>query len=209
MLLNVIKALLIGICSSLPLGPIAIFTLQKSLTEGRRAGFLTGLGAATVDTLYAMIAVFALAAVESWFNTHRPTIILCGGLLLIIVGASITFSNPFRSFSREEGPSYSAKDYLKSVLMGLSNPGAIFVMFALMAFFNVSVEAHDFRVAPIILGVSAGAIAFWYFFSWFFSKFKEKIKLGNVLWVNRASGILIMIIGIAFLADGAMQLIFT
>lgn len=209
MLLNVIKALLIGICSSLPLGPIAIFTLQKSLTEGRRAGFLTGLGAATVDTIFAMISVFALAAVESWFNSHRPTIILCGGIILILVGASITFSNPFRNFNKESGPSYSAKDYLKAVLMGLSNPGAIFVMFTLLAFFNVSVEANDFRVAPIILGVSAGAIAFWYFFSWFFSKFKDKIKLGNVLWVNRASGAVIIIIGIAFIADGAMQLIFS
>ncbi len=209
MLLNVIKAFLIGICASLPLGPIAIFALQKSLTQGRRAGFLTGLGAATVDTIFAMIAVFALAAVESWFETHRATIVLGGGLLLVVLGATITFSNPFKSFSKDEGPSYSAKDYLKAVLMGLSNPGAIFVLFALMAFFDVSVEAHDFRVAPIILGVSAGAIAFWYGFSWFFGSFKKSIRLSNILWMNRASGVLIMIIGLAFLADGAMRLIFS
>ena len=51
MLFDVLKGFLTGICASVPLGPIAIFVIQKSLSDGHRSGFLTGLGATTVDTI--------------------------------------------------------------------------------------------------------------------------------------------------------------
>ena len=61
MLLDILKAFLVGLCASAPLGPMAILVLQKSLSGGHRAGFFTGLGATFTDTLYSVIAIFALA----------------------------------------------------------------------------------------------------------------------------------------------------
>ncbi len=54
MLLEILKAFIIGICASAPLGPVAILVLQKSICYGHKAGFTTGLGASLVDTAYAM-----------------------------------------------------------------------------------------------------------------------------------------------------------
>ena len=58
---NILKAFLVGFAASVPVGPVAILVVQKSLSKGHRAGFVTGLGASVVDTLFAVIAVFALA----------------------------------------------------------------------------------------------------------------------------------------------------
>ena len=49
-LLNIIKGFIIGICASVPIGPIAIFVIQQSLSKGHKAGFVTGMGATIVDT---------------------------------------------------------------------------------------------------------------------------------------------------------------
>ena len=42
MFISILKAFIIGICASAPIGPIAILVIQKSLSKGHKAGFITG-----------------------------------------------------------------------------------------------------------------------------------------------------------------------
>lgn len=209
MMLDILKGLLIGICASVPLGPIAILVLQKSLSEGHRAGFMAGLGACLVDTLYAVIAMFALAFAESFIEDHRILIMVGGGIIVILLGCSMAFKDPFRKMKEEhQTPSYSLKDFFQAVIMGISNPGAIFVIFALFAFFGIQLEPHDFRVAPILLSLSGGSTLYWFLFSWAFSRFRKNFKLSTLLWLNRAAGVIVIIIGIALVAEGVLDILF-
>lgn len=205
MLLNVLKAFLIGICASVPLGPTAIFILQVSLSKGHKPGFLSGLGATTVDTLYAVLAVFALAFAEDFIHSHKIFILIVGGLIVALVGASIVFKDPFRKLKREDNPTYSIKDYLQAVALGLSNPSAVFVMLTLFAFFGVSVSDHGFNVAPIILAVSAGSASYWFCFTGLFGHIRHNFKLATLVWINRIAGVVVMLIGISLLAEGCMK----
>ena len=209
MMLDILKGLLIGICASVPLGPIAILVLQKSLSEGHRAGFMAGLGACLVDTLYAVIAMFALAFAESFIEDHRILIMVGGGIIVVLLGCSMAFKDPFRKMKEEhQTPSYSLKDFFQDVIMGISNPGAIFVIFALFAFFGIQLEPHDFRVAPILLSLSGGSALYWFLFSWAFSRFRKNFKLSTLLWLNRAAGVIVIIIGIALVAEGVLDILF-
>ena len=209
MMLDILKGLLIGICASVPLGPIAILVLQKSLSEGHRAGFMAGLGACPVDPLYAVIAMFALAFAESFIEDHRILIMVGGGIIVILLGCSMAFKDPFRKMKEEhQTPSYSLKDFFQAVIMGISNPGAIFVIFALFAFFGIQLEPHDFRVAPILLSLSGGSALYWFLFSWAFSRFRKNFKLSTLLWLNRAAGVIVIIIGIALVAEGVLDILF-
>ena len=85
-MLDILKGFLIGVCASAPIGPIAILVIQKSLTKGHRAGFITGLGACLVDTVFAVIAIFALAFAQSFIEQNRELILLVGGLIVTILG---------------------------------------------------------------------------------------------------------------------------
>jgi len=208
MLQEIIKGFLVGLCASAPLGPVAILVLQKSLGKGRRAGFVTGLGATLIDTLYAVIAIFALAFAEEFIGSHRTIILIAGGLVLAAVGFTMAFRDPFRKLSPDQEQSYSIKDFLQAIAMDLSNPGAVAVMFALFAFFGIKLEYNDFRVAPVIIAVSAGSVTYWFFFSWLFSSLRRSFKMSLMVWLNRISGIIVMIIGIALLAEGLMKVLF-
>lgn len=209
MFLNLLKAFIIGICASVPLGPVAIFALQVSLTKGRKPGFITGLGATTTDTLCATLAVFALAFAEKFIDDHQILILIAGGIVVALIGASVLFKDPFRKLKKEDTPSYSVKDYMKAVAMGLSNPAAVFVMLTLFAFFGIDIEEHDFRIAPIILSVSAGSAVYWFAFSGFFGKLRHNFKLSTLIWLNRIAGIVVMLIGISLFAEGCMKQFFT
>ncbi len=210
-LLDIIKGFAIGICASAPVGPIAIMVIQKSLSKGHYAGFITGLGSCVVDTIFSIIAIFALAAAEQLINQHRELILLVGGLVVTILGWSMSTSDPFRKLkAREESrSSISVTDFLQAVAMGLSNPGAIFVIFALFAFFGIGpLDRTDWRVAPIILSVSLGAAFYWFVVTWLLSHFRKRFKLRTILWINRITGAVIIMIGLVLMGEGLFRVLF-
>jgi threonine/homoserine/homoserine lactone efflux protein len=210
MLLDMLKGFLVGFCASAPIGPIAILVVQKSLSKGHKAGFVTGLGASVVDTFYAFIAIFALAFAQIFIEQHQNMILLVGGAVLVLLGISMSMSNPFRKKVRRDGKSkISSKDFGQAVLMGFSNPMAIFVMFTLFAFFGLAKDApQTWSVAPILISVSAGSVSYWFLLSWGLSKFAKYFRLRTILWISRVTGAIIVIIGIALLGQGVFNVVF-
>lgn len=216
MLVDILKAFVIGICASAPMGPIAILVVQKTLSKGHKAGFMAGLGASVIDTIFAIIAVFALAYAQMFLDQHENIIYVAGGVIMILIGVSMTLSNPFKKTAAGEivKGSSTSKDFLQALLMGVSNPMAILVIFALFTFFGIDVQrdAWDvestFNVAPIILSVSAGTVAYWFLLSWGLSRFRDKFNLRTILWINRVMGALVIIIGVVFIGQGLYNVIF-
>lgn len=209
MLVDMLKGFLVGMCASAPIGPIAILVVQKSLSKGHKAGFISGLGASVVDTLYAFVAIFALAFAQKFIEDHQNAILLAGGVVLAIVGLTMAFSDPFRKMKDDGESSVSPKDFGQAVAMGLSNPMAIFVMFTLFAFFGLANDApHNWSVTPIILSVSAGSVVYWFSISWMLSRFRKNFRMRTILWISRITGAIIVIIGIALLGQGLFNVFF-
>ena len=182
MWIDILKGFAVGMCASAPIGPIAILVVQKSLSKGHKAGFVSGLGASVVDTFYAFIAIFALAFAQSFIEEHKNMILIVGGAVLIAVGFSMAFSNPFRKLKADGESSVSPKDFGQAVALGISNPMAIFVMFTLFAFFGLANYApHTWRVTPIILAVSAGSVTYWFLMSWLLSRFRGNFRMRTIL----------------------------
>ena len=210
MVLDMLKGYVIGVAASMPVGPIAILVVQKTMGKGRQAGFVSGLGASVVDTMYAIVALFALAFAQSLIERHENLILLAGGLILALIGVSMALSNPFRKKRRpDDKPSVSSKDFLQAIAMGISNPMAIFVMFALFAFFGIAEDTpRDWNVAPIILSVSAGSVSYWFFLSWALSRFRDRFSLRTLLWISRVMGAIVIIIGLVLLGQGLFNVVF-
>ena len=172
-------------------------------------GFVSGLGATVSDTLYAFIAIFALAFAQRFIDEHQSFILLAGGIILVLVGASMALTNPYKKKRRREAMSASPKDFGQAVAMAFTNPGAIFVMFALFAFFGLAKdEPHTWKIVPLILSVSAGSITYWFCMSWLISKFQNVFKMRTIVWISRITGGLIAILGIALFGQGLFNVVF-
>ncbi len=210
MLINILKAFIIGICASAPVGPISILVIQKSLSKGHKAGFITGMGACLVDTLFSVIALFFLAIAQQFLNDNRELILIAGGVTVAVLGIFMTKSDPFRKIKADSGSSsVMMKDFMQAVAMGISNPGAILVIFGLFAFFGIgSEEPHDWKLTPIIISVSLGAAVYWFLFTGLLSHFRKRFKMSSLLWISRITGIIVIIIGVALLGEGLFRVIF-
>jgi len=207
---QIIKAFIVGICASIPVGPISIFVIRNSLYKGRGSGFVTGLGACLTDTLYSILAIFALAFAQAFVKNNQVLILLVGGIIVTVMGYRMAFSNPYRKTkSQDVNSSPSVKDFLQAVLLGLSNPGAILVLFALMAFIGMGdIPRNDWRVAPIIISICVGSASYWFLITWVLSHFRGHITLDTLVWINRIAGMAVMVLGIAFIGDGLFKVIF-
>ena len=65
-----LKGFVIGLIASIPLGPIGVMCIQRTLSKNHRSGFVSGLGAATADSIFATIALFSLTVVMSFIENY-------------------------------------------------------------------------------------------------------------------------------------------
>src|ERR1035441_9454273 len=74
-----LKGIFVGFAMAVPIGPIGIMCIRKTLTEGRLRGLIIGLGAATADLLYGCVAAFGLKLISNTLVSQRIWIRLVGG----------------------------------------------------------------------------------------------------------------------------------
>ena len=48
----ILKGLAAGLAIAIPVGPVNVLCVSRTLNRGRRAGIVSGLGAAAADTFY-------------------------------------------------------------------------------------------------------------------------------------------------------------
>ncbi len=191
------RGILIGLAASIPLGPIGILCIQRTLSKNQKSGFISGLGAATTDTLFAMIAFFSLSVVMSFIESNMTWIKIVGGICIIAVGANIFFSNPVVQIRRNRaGKSNPWQDYVSVILFTITNPAYILVFVALFAAFGISNDSlGEVSGMSMIVGIFAGCSLWWFALTTTVNLLRKKFRPRHLLWMNRISGALIMLLG--------------
>ena len=91
-----IKGILIGLLVSAPLGPIGVLCIQRTLNRGYMSGFVSGLGAAAADIIFAVIAGFGLTIIINFIEEKHIYFQILGGLFVLYIGLRIFNTNPVK-----------------------------------------------------------------------------------------------------------------
>jgi len=197
-LLALFKGILVGICASIPLGPVGVVCVQQTVNRGRLAGFASGYGAAVADTLFATIAFLSLSVILDFIDAHRQIIQIVGGAILIGLGIITFVRNAIKKFRRDrlKRANY-AQDFVYIFLLTLTNPLSIFIFLTLFAAFGVHERSTQLEVLiPTLLGVHLGASAWWYFLTYLVSRFQSFFRLRQIWWFNKIAGGVIIVLGV-------------
>lgn len=207
--INLIKGILVGMGASIPLGPLGVMCVQKTLSKGRVSGFLTGLGASISDTIYAALAIASLAIIQEFVHNYNISVKILGGMIVVAIGLRIFLTNPVKQIRHNKEEKRLFEDFFSSFFMTISNPGALFLILGLFAFVGVKVDRDSSWVTIIatLAGVFTGALGWWLILSNGINIFRKKFRLRQLLLINRVSGIVIMILGCITLLEGVYYLI--
>lgn len=198
---TIIEGITIGLCTSIPVGPIAILIIQRTLQKGRLHGFFSGLGAATSDTFYALLAIIGLSVVLSFIEENKLIIQIAGSAIMMIFGIYIFFQNPAKNIEKSKGEKSSYwVDYITSFSLTLSNPLMIFLYIGLFAQYNfVTSESHFIEIAIGIISVFVGAGLWWFLLTLLASIFRKRFNIRGLWILNKATGCLIFVIALVAL----------
>lgn len=204
-----IKGLLIGLFASIPLGPIGVICIQRTLNKGKISGLVSGLGAASADTFFAAIASFSLTIIIAFIEEKREIFQLVGGVVVALLGVKIFYTNPVAQLRRHKRKKNGLlEDFLSVFLVTVTNPLAIFLFIALFASFGVVSEETNWEHSLIVLsGVATGATLWWYILTTLVNYFRAQFRLKQLWWINKTSGAVIFILG-ALAIIGTAKILF-
>ncbi len=208
---NIFDGIIIGFSASVPLGPIGVLCIQRTLNKGHLAGFFSGLGAAFSDTVYAIIAGFSLSFIVAFIEAQLLYIQIFGACILIGLGVKIFYSNPAKQLRKQKkGKGTLFQDFVSTFLITISNPLAIFLFLAFFAGFGVVKPGGNvIDHMLLILGVMAGASIWWLILTSIVSLFRSKINLRRLWWLNKIAGaaivIFVIIAFVFFLIENPMK----
>ncbi|MBL7972222.1 MAG: LysE family transporter [Prolixibacteraceae bacterium] len=189
------KGILIGLLVSIPLGPIGVLVIQRTVNKSRTAGLLSGMGAALSDTLYAIIAGFSLTFILDFIRENEILFQTIGALVVLALGIHIFFKNPVRDLRRNRlrGNTHF-QDIISSFLVTFSNPLTVFVFLAVFTSSGVAISLEQpYHSVIVILGIFTGAFIWWFSLSGIVSLFRHKINLRILWWINKTAGAIIVI----------------
>ncbi len=197
MLEIIIKGILIGLCISVPVGPIGMLCIQRTLNRGQKYGIITGLGASTSDLVYTVVTLFFLSFVLDFIEVHRFIIQLIGSVVVAGFGYYILKSNPATQPKPNETFKHNLySDFFTSFALTLSNPLVLFVLIALFARFEfIGSNTTLFVSICGILSILGGATLWWTILTFLVSHFKSKFNMRGLKILNQITGLVIILIG--------------
>lgn len=200
LLIIFLKGIFIGFAMAVPIGPIGIMCIRRTLTQGRLRGMIIGLGAATADLIYGCIAAFGLTIISDTLVSQRIWIRLAGALLLLYLG--------FRTFRKTPAdpriPVHNSgifRTYITAFFITLTNPLTIFAFLAVFAALGLGSDLGNFSASALVAGVFFGSALWFLLLSSVVTLFRKKLDMEGLGWVNKIAGMLIIISGIIVMAS--------
>ena len=196
-----VRGVLVGVAIAVPVGPIGILCVRRTILRGPLSGLISGLGAAAADTLFGCIAAFGLTAVSDALIAHQNWLKLGGGVFLCAIG--------FRSFSTNpktppRGPADRTLigDFMTTFALTLTNPVTILALAAIFA--ALGVLGGDFDggdTATLVGGVFIGSAAWWLLLAGIALQFRGRLDPNHLEWVAKVAGVLLLASGLYVLAS--------
>ncbi|MBI4781399.1 MAG: LysE family translocator [Oscillatoriophycideae cyanobacterium NC_groundwater_1537_Pr4_S-0.65um_50_18] len=205
-----LRGLLIGFSIAAPVGPIGILAIRRTLTLGRWAGLLTGLGAATADALYGCIAGFGLTAISELLIDQAFWLKLVGGIFLCYLGIKTFMSQPAEAAAVDDQPAHLSRThvsmaylsmYASTVLLTLTNPATILSFAAVFVGLGLAQMGSNYLTASVLVaGVFCGSALWWLLLSSGANLLRRKITPQSLRALNRISGLILLTFGIIALS---------
>lgn len=195
----ILKGLIIGIVASAPMGPVGVLCIQRTLNKGRWFGFVTGIGAALSDIIYALITGFGMSFVVEFIEnkTNMFYLQLIGSIMLLFFGLYTFRSNPVESIrpaSKNKGT--LIHNFVTAFFVTLSNPLIIFLFVALFARFTFVIPDHVLQQSLGYLSIFVGALLWWFTLTYAINKVRTRFKVKEIFVLNKIIGGVVIVAAI-------------
>lgn len=206
----VISGVVMGLIAAVPIGPVNLICIRRTFAFGPLNGFVSGLGAAVGDGIFAAITGFGLTWIAQLIEGYATIIELIGGAMMVWMGYR-TFISPPVPRCPDEKPDKEGTNLLRAMIstfaLTVTNPVTLLsfgVMFASLG--GLAGGAGSFHDASfVVAGVVGGSAGWWLALTTLIGLFHAKIDENAMRMINRICGVLVMGCGLVVLVHLAIK----
>ena len=200
----ILLGVFLGLFISVPMGPVGILCIHRTLYDGRKAGMLTGIGATMADLFYA-IATFLLTYrgmtyILDWVDKYELVFQGVAVLIILSLGIYVYYSNPARNLKTPQKVSGPWQILGSSFLLAIGNPLIILVFITFFSRYALFEEPSELWIVFVItiLSVAGGAISWWFFITYCVKKLQDSFTIGNIRVFNKIVALAVIAFAIGY-----------
>lgn len=200
----ILSGMVMGLIAAVPIGPVNLICIRRTFAFGTLNGFVSGLGAALGDGIFAAITGFGLTWIAQLIEGYATIIELIGGAMMVWMGWRIFVSAPVTRCLEDKGEGEGtnlARAMASTFLLTITNPATLLaftVMFAGLG--GLAGGAGTFHDAGfVVAGVVGGSALWWLALTGVIGLFHTRIDEKAMRRINRGSGFLVAVFGLVVL----------
>ena len=201
-----LKGIIIGMFVCLPVGPLGLLGIQRTISKGRKMGFLSGAGAATSDIIYSSIAILGISFIDDFLKRNRYLIDELTGILFLIVGINILMSGIEKGKVKEVTKEELIHPFFIHFLLGLSNPMTFVIFFTI--FTRLGIRINDRGILEyiiFIISIFIGSCITWLITTSIIEKTKKIFKFESFILMDKIIGAGIVLCGAFSVLKGIIK----
>jgi threonine/homoserine/homoserine lactone efflux protein len=198
MLIILLKGIAVGIVIALPVGPVGLLCVRRTLFEGVSFGLVSGLGAACADAVFGIVAGFGLTAIRDWVLSYQDWLGVAGGIFLVYAGGRALVQRRMAEPEPLGGEAIFGA-FASAFGLTISNPITILAFAAIFAKVGLDPEATFAGIAVLVGGVFAGSALWWLGIAVGIDWVRRRTREFSLRWLNRLSGAILLLSGVGLL----------
>jgi threonine/homoserine/homoserine lactone efflux protein len=204
-LVLIMSGVVMGLVAAVPIGPVNLICIRRTFAFGPLNGFVSGLGAALGDGVFAAIMGLGLTWVAQLINGHTMIIELFGGAMLVYFGFRTIMAPPTPRWDEGERPEDGGTTLVRAIastfVLTITNPvtlGTFALMFTGLGGLAGGAGSY-FDASLVVAGVVGGSVGWWLVLTTVIGLFHAKIDARAMQIINRVTGVLVLLFGAAVL----------
>ena len=193
-----LSGVVMGLIAAVPIGPVNLICIRRTFAFGPLNGFVSGLGAALGDGIFAAITGFGLTWIAQLIEGYATIIELIGGALMVWFGWNAPSSRRPCRARWMTATTASGTNLVRAIAstfaLTITNPVTLLsfsVMFAGLG--GLAGGAGSFSDAAfVVAGVVGGSAGWWLVLTTVIGLFHARIDEKAMRLINRVCGVLVI-----------------
>jgi threonine/homoserine/homoserine lactone efflux protein len=189
---------LAGLAVAMPVGPVGVLLLRSGLVDGVRVAVAAACGIATVDVLYAVVAVAVGAPVSRVVEAHAGLVRGVGAAVLVVIGAVglVAATRPAAGERRPDRAVPPGRTYGRFVALTAVNPLTAVTFTAIAVGLATQVGGPSSSLA-FVAGAGLASLCWQLLLAIISGQLGLRLPLVARTWVSVAGSLAVMAAGVA------------
>lgn len=192
-----LKGVLTGFILSLPFGPMGIYCMEKTMSEGEKQGMASALGLITCDMIYGLIALIFLNKVSFFIEGYSLYFKGVVSIFLLLIGVQKLRTN-LELHDTVDKDKTLVQDYMTTFGLAVMNITGILLIVGIYTALGIhEIEKPKMKtIVELLGGIFSGGFGLWLTTIYVLSHWRKKITDRTITFISKMTGAIIFAFGV-------------